>query len=279
MIPTTIMNPWFLASTSSGTVEVDNWKARIIAAGSTVSDSTVAKVRTFVAGCKTARIWDSLLDIGVFAGNDLTAALVKLKYQPTVQSTISNMVGAVNGTNYVESAGYIPTISYKYLDSGVRLDYISADGTNLHLAMYCKDAFNLRPMGVFRSSVATRHYLVYNDYSTTPSFAWGTFGTGGSGTTAGFRITTHYSGSNAYLYLNGTSVESVALDYSKPSEWSCGIGVSHGSATGSSAEAGSYFGATATAFQYYSIGYGLSASQAATYNTLVHALQVALGRS
>lgn len=278
MIPGTVLNPAFLASASASTAEVDDWVARIKSAGGTVNDSTVLSMRTFVKGCKQHGLWTKLLDVGVFAGNSLVAGLVKLKYYPGSTTSIYNMVSATDA-NYSESYGYNPTTSYRYLDSGVRLDYITSDGTNLHLAMYGKDGFLLRPMGVHRNSVATRHYLVYNDYSISPpGFAWGALTSGGNNT-AGFRIATHYSGTKGYNYLNGSVLDSVNLDYSKPSEWSCGIGVSHGSSTGSSAESGVYFGATSKTFQFYSIGYGLSPDDVVAYNTLVHALQTALGRA
>jgi len=63
---------------------------RIAAAGSSISEDNKAAITTFVVNAKEHGYWNNLLDIGPFAGNDLTAALVKLKAAPGITYALAN---------------------------------------------------------------------------------------------------------------------------------------------------------------------------------------------
>jgi hypothetical protein len=60
--------------------ERTDYETRILAAESTISAAQIVAVNRFIHDLKAADVWNKIQDMGVFCGDDLTAALVKLKY-------------------------------------------------------------------------------------------------------------------------------------------------------------------------------------------------------
>src|SRR4051812_37507521 len=70
--------------------ETLNFRDRVTANAGTISTSSLAAVDKFVAYCKTHNLWAKLTDVGVFVGNQLAAALVKLKFPVGGDSLLFN---------------------------------------------------------------------------------------------------------------------------------------------------------------------------------------------
>lgn len=104
--------------------DTTNFKNRIIANNGTISNTSLEAVDIFIKGCKADNIWDLLLDVGLFVGDNLAAALTKLKY-PLNKSVYTN-INYVNG-DYSQSTGIQGGVN-KYLDSGVSPQDVGTTG-------------------------------------------------------------------------------------------------------------------------------------------------------
>lgn len=65
-------------------------QANIIANAGTISASSLLAADAFVTACKATNVWAKLLDCGLFIGNQLAAAEVKLVYPVGGQGTLTN---------------------------------------------------------------------------------------------------------------------------------------------------------------------------------------------
>lgn len=97
------------------TAETLDFQARITQVGA-IKSSSLTVIDDYILGCKNDGIWDLLLDVGVFAGNNLPSSLVKLKYPTSLQSTLTNF-NFVEG-DYSESKGLKGDGLSKVLDTG-----------------------------------------------------------------------------------------------------------------------------------------------------------------
>lgn len=86
--------------------------------GGVISSQQLAAVDDFISNGKTNGWWSTVLDMGVFAGQNLSAALVKLKYPSGGQGTITNHNFVA--TDYTQANGVVAAAnnSTKYLDTG-----------------------------------------------------------------------------------------------------------------------------------------------------------------
>lgn len=245
----------------------------IAANGGTISNATKANINTFVLSLKSAGIWDRIVDLCPMAGDQVAAAITKLKYANGGSPYCTNY----NFTDgmYSESTGMTGNGFSSYLDTGQKLTTIgNSDGTNLHMAADVLTYASGRPLGVFREAIYTRHYLIYDGGST---WAWGS-PNGATMSQAGFYVATRENSGNAYMYKDGSSYSNFVPDDSTPSDWPCGVFVAIGSPTGDSSETRTLNSYSAATLGGYSLGYGLSSSQAAAFDTAWAALRTALGR-
>jgi hypothetical protein len=105
--------------------EALEYQARIVAAGGTIAGASLKAVSNFIAAAKAASIWSKLVDVGPFAGNQLAAALVKLKHLNGVQSSLTNQNFV--GGDYTEATGLTGNGTTKYLRTGANLeDHVDA---------------------------------------------------------------------------------------------------------------------------------------------------------
>jgi hypothetical protein len=105
--------------------------SRITVMGSSISASTQYAVNQFVVRCKADGIWSQLKDVGLFVGDDLTAALVKLK---TLSGDYNYAnVNFVSG-DYSEATGLAGDGETKYLKTGFAANALTANST--HIAVY-----------------------------------------------------------------------------------------------------------------------------------------------
>ena len=108
--------------------DVEDYFARIVAAGSSISEANKTAVRAFVSGCQSDGIFDAIKASCILAGADtLAGALV-----PLVGSAPTN-VNFVAG-DYSRTTGMKGNGSSKYLNSSTPLNSLAQN--NNHLSIY-----------------------------------------------------------------------------------------------------------------------------------------------
>ena len=113
------------------------WRDNVLANGGTFSVSTMDAVEKFVQDCKNNSIWDKLIEVGLFAGDNLNAALVKLKVGAGAPSLLTN-INFLSG-DYLESgatAGLSGNGTSKYLNTGLAATNLADLG---HLSFYLRE--------------------------------------------------------------------------------------------------------------------------------------------
>ena len=86
-----ILRPPFIPSVLP---ETQTYLNNIIGTGGTISQETLQAIDRFVRDCYNAGVWTKLIEVYPIAGNDLNAALVKLKYAGTPTMTAVNFIGS-----------------------------------------------------------------------------------------------------------------------------------------------------------------------------------------
>jgi hypothetical protein len=270
----------FLTGTSLDP-DVAAWRDAIAANGGTVSAGTIASVEVFVKGLKADSLWDSLLEIGVFAGVDnLAAALVKLKMPSGISRTLTN-VNMVSGdyTASGSSAGLQGNGTTKYLNTLFPQNTVATN--NRHLGAYStfrSTAGGTGLPGDFSTVIGgdstgvTKGFVIMSQSPrTTLRYYCGATDQGPTRTTAGtgHHIGNQQSGTTGLFFKNGGSKLSTAVTDYAPTANALGIFtlLRNGSPLLYSNER----------ITFYHIGTGLSDAQVATLSTRVNTLMTAFG--
>jgi hypothetical protein len=253
--------------------ETLSYRDRVIANGGVISESSLDAVEKFVLDCKNGNIWSKFLDVGVFAGSNLSAALVKLVYQGGA-SVLTN-VNFVSG-DYAETGsngGLLGDGATKYLNTGFNAQTLLPD--NGHFGFYLREdvvaAGNRSMIGAVNG---TDQYWI--GALTAASAADARYGgiltaslSGAFG--RGFYLSSRNAANDLKLYKNGQlgGSNASAVTHNKPN-------------TNVYAWAFNSAG-TASAFlpvrgSFYSIGQALSATEVAALNDAVKILQRNLNR-
>lgn len=241
--------------------------------GQALEPAVVTALDAFVVGCKADNIWNAIKASCILAGaRTLNGALV-----PLVGAAPTNF-NFVSG-DYDRKTGLVGNGTTKYLNSNHKISQYTT-GENLHLGLYGTAGLtSLRPMGVFRATVYTRHYLPIDNGSN--AVGWGSSTAATAVVASGHYVATRVSGQQAFRYLNG-SVDTGPLnsDNSTPSDWPVGIFAAIGSATGLATEAQQLNGVSTARIALYHIGDGLTATQVANLSarvtTLINAIAAAI---
>jgi hypothetical protein len=117
--------------------EVINYRDRVIANGGIISEASIDAVTKFVQDCKNSQVWSKLLEVGPFAGSNLSAALVKLVYPAGSSSVLTNVNFVSGDYNETGSNGGLNGDGVtKYLNSGFNTQSLLPD--NAHLSFYLR---------------------------------------------------------------------------------------------------------------------------------------------
>jgi hypothetical protein len=150
------MNPRLLRPLASGVhPEAAAWRSAVVANGGSVSASTMRAVSKFCADIDAAGIRDRFYRLNLFAGTGLNAALVPLyRGQSRTGTQYGNTIDTNNGPfvsgDYAEtgaSGGLNGNGSSKYLATGLNPFDAGLAETDFHTAGYFRDAINTS--GVF----------------------------------------------------------------------------------------------------------------------------------
>ncbi|HYE30556.1 MAG TPA: hypothetical protein VEH27_03945 [Methylomirabilota bacterium] len=252
--------------------ETVDYRDRLVAAGGTISDSSLKAIEKFVRDCKNDLIWDKLLEVGPFAGDNLTAALVKLKHQG--QSALTN-VNFISG-DYQErgsNGGLLGNASTKYLNTGMNAQSLPDNG---HLSFYLReDVVSAGNRVLLGARVTTDQYWLGSQIpaSEIRALYGGTVSTlQGSAITKGFYLCSRLSSTNFALYRDGglLNATSSAVVHAKPNADILVFGYT------TNGSPGAHLGSRGS---FYSIGHGLTASESQALASAVQTLQLNLNRA
>ncbi len=256
--------------------EISSYVSRINVEGGSISDASIQAHRAFIQTLKQNNLWNKLLEISTYAGDNLNAALVKLKHPVGVQSTLTN-VGFV-GVDYSENSGIIGNGSTKYLRTGFNPLLQLPNSINSHFSIYIRNT--TKPI---ISTGTTAKYLgidtpTYNEYSleqTSTAIRARQY----NGIQI-FQTTTDPSGywnlstrglNDSSLYKNGTLIANdTSFVYSNFSDLEMPIFALNSN--------GSFTPISGGNVSFHSFGYSLTGTDAAIVYNAVQTLQTALGR-
>jgi len=151
-------------------------------------------INDFVIGCKNDGIWDAIKACCILAGaRTLAGALVPLV------GPDPNSFYFVAG-DYNRKTGLKGNGSNQYIDTNYKISY-SPTGENLHLGLVGSESLNTgRPLGVYRHSTYTRHYLPVDTNGSRTG--WGS-PTDSTNEASGHYISTRQTGQSPVRYYNG----------------------------------------------------------------------------
>lgn len=251
---------------------VADWLSRVRLNGGSSAPSLTKAVNTMIIALDSAGVLSKMLRFNAFSGDQLSAALVPIK---RVLGSPTDGPQNVVETDYVVIGGITGDGSSKYIDTGVNLNAVSINGTNMHMAVNTLSAANGRIMGV-ASQGATRTYSASNGAA---AFAWGTSGARTPAASAGEHIVVSRSTAAAVIYVDGSQTGSIpSPDNSQPADFAVTVLGSRYSATGQAPAAGvnSY---SSCRISCYSIGYDLTSAEAQAYKNAMTAFNTSMGRT
>jgi hypothetical protein len=192
---------------SSYDSDASNFFANIVANGGTISTATKGYINTFVLGLKAAGLWSYLVEIYPFVGDQIAAAVTKLKCVNNIYLTAHNYVSA----DYSETgsgAGIKGDGTSKYLDTNLPTNNGVMTAANAGMGFY-RTAFtsdnNQCDMGMIGDTFTTSYWTYLYNLELRYSNASGTASANVYNTTTGF-VTSEVNSSNTNSYLNGSSV-------------------------------------------------------------------------
>lgn len=245
------------------------WRARVNAAGGSVSQATYRAVVKFSRSCKAAGIWDKLNRVNLFCGDQLTAALVPLKVGNG--SATDTNVNFVSG-DYTEATGITGNGSSKYLTTAVAQNVFTAN--DRHLAVYERVRSGTTADTSIGSDngVGVNPWILRTGGSAVTTEEYFCSSSTGNASVTGQSGGAFYVGTNpnvGTLYRNGSSVGTYS-----------GLTATPGAATmfvfaNNRSGPVEYSSATLAG---YSIGSGLTASEVSAYNAIMEQFQDALNR-
>lgn len=195
---------------SSLDVDTLNFSERLLSNGGNINKRTLWGVdNLFIKPLKSSNVWSFLYDVCLYVGDNLAAALTKLKYLPGTQSILTN-VNFIEA-DYSESTGLYGNAINKYLRTGFTPSSHLASSFDAHLSVYARN--------VLSTSISNSNYLGSIDSNSFRFFVRRTDTTSkidyflGSGTqvNAGFAdlpytgliLGSNISANNGAIYLNG----------------------------------------------------------------------------
>lgn len=270
--------------------DAQSWINRVYNNGGTVSTSTAAAVNTFCNAIDAAGIRDRFIRLNLFCGDQLAAALVPLYRSTSISEAV---IGNATDTNtgpfvsgdYAETGatgGLKGNGSTKYLQTGVLANTV--DKSSAHLSCYAvnsetSSAFACA-LGATTASPSASFGLFFNG-STLNSPAFLTIDNVGpagpaaaANNPAGHLIGSQSGISEGRFFINGTQsgvTNTNAATVDLPTSLPLFVFRRNNNIFGAS-----YTNARLAA---YSIGRGLSVSQAAAYYAAMQAFQTAMGRA
>jgi hypothetical protein len=282
------MSPRTLRPRQTTHPEAANWAARVVANGGSVG-SSLSAVSKFCVDMDKAGLRSKFYRLSLLCGDNLLAALVPLYRSTAIGGTVLGLgtdenVGFVSG-DYTLAGSLDNTAGSKYLRLNARpfstLLPSGDDRQSGHVAVSCTGV-NTSPAGTspiigIQTAASGEAYHVNARYSGSQFIFWGTRAISWTpSATSGrvFLINSRNAGRNS-IYEGGVEGVGSTGATTTPDPDARFAVYGSGSATGTDAIAQSFAGRVYA----YSVGAGLSASEAAAYNTALTTFLNAIGRT
>lgn len=248
-------------------LDVANFQIRAINnnGGTPLNSIIISAVDVFVKSLKTDNIWNLLIDIGIYVGDNLASAITKLKYSASKPSSYIN--NGFTDNDYSENTGLQGGLN-KYLDSGITANSLNAN--SVYFAGYVSGDCSGQTPSFFGTPERPNNnednfklYVNYQGYFYGGLFFHQVFAQA-TLTQGGFYAISKVSESNAFFQGNDTQ-NSITVTTTARTEPVLFF-----------ADRGGYFD---KALKFSCIGYGLSMPQSLTLKNRVLELQQALNRA
>jgi hypothetical protein len=267
--------------------DAQNWIDRVYTNGGTVSASTAAAVNTLCDSLDAASLRDRFYRLNLFCGSNLNAALVPLYRGPSLGgtqygNTTDTNVGPFVTGDYNEtgaSGGLANTGRSKYLNTGFPTSTLTAG--DRHLAFYARTFVNA-DYDIFMGSesaasishqFALGHQVSASDVRFSFGASTSSIASAGSVSTGAFWLGVHGTSTAGIVYKNGVSDGTGTLTAATPTASEMHIfGINRASLPANVDRYGGTSGG-------YSVGLGMTDSQAAAYYNAMQAFQTALTRN
>jgi hypothetical protein len=262
--------------------EALDWATRVSANDGTISTTVLRAVSDFCAAIDRNSLRSSMCRLNPFAGGNLSGCLVPLYRSTSFGGTVIG--NATDTNNNFVSADFVETESggglkgngtNKSLDTGLTPNNVGSF-INLHLSA--------SGTSLETSGTATVHTLVGSYFNAASNaaqlFARNSGGYGRGGYVGNFTTTQGANtSSESHIIVSRTAYNALSLYQGGSSVASSSAAVTTTSSTVSfsvfSLQSSNY---TAATLRMYSIGLGLTGSQAAAFSAAVASLNTALGR-
>jgi len=277
-------------------LEAIDWHNRVVANGGSVSQYTLKAVSDFCRGIDGAGIRNRFLRLNLFCGNNLNACTVPLyrgySYGGTLYGSSTETNTNFVSSDYTETGSNkgLNTIGEKYLNTGLTIASAYNAGISWasnHMGIYITDSnlFTAGWMGANDTNFGCYDNTAFAFYSLDGGTYIGGADAGDHtistviGTNNGFALGTYTSLSTGAVYRNGISVTNAIGVFNSEFTTSNTLPLIVGGTSYSVDGCGPTAYETAnTILAGYSIGLGLTSSQASSYNNAMQAFQTALGR-
>jgi hypothetical protein len=267
--------------------DVEMWLNTITLNGGSASNTTISALNTFCNSIDSAGLRNKFYRLNLFCGNNLNSCLVPLYVSRTWNETAYGFYIDQN-TNFTNndynetglSGGLVGNGSNKRLDTGIKLSDIPSL-SDMHLSTWKKSEI-LSALGTYigvRSDASsTSRYRITKNVDIGGSIT-GTIGknnnvnaTGTTYDSTGLALISRTSQTSLVMYWNGTSINTNNTDTSPDSS----IMTFYIFCDNINGVFQNYLGGTMCS---YSIGTGMTDTQATNYNTIIQTFQTALNRN
>lgn len=253
--------------------ESKDFLANINAAGGGIRMESLVSCDRFIRSCMAAGIWTKLIEVYPLCGNDLTSALVKLKYTSNPLLTSVNFVAAdftERGTN----AGIVGNGSTKYLNTNFPQNGLP---NAAHMSLYMRTPESVGSFRYwFQANTATDWASLGTTNGTNSQALLGGSSIAAAGLnnpTAGFYYTDRSSNSLIELYYNNVFAASnngvTIPNYGNVNLFALARNNNNSGPVGW----------TAQRFSFFSVGATMTANERTAFYNAVVALQTALERN
>lgn len=280
------MNPRLLRPLASGAAlhpEVQDWIARVTTAGGTASTSTLRAMSQFCAAIDAAGLRSLLARVNLFCGGSLTAALVPLYTSTSFGGAVTgNATDTNNGpfvtADFAENEGLLGA-DLKWLDTGVPANFTAKRHLSVTTQTASANSFR-RLIGIdFVDTSSSNIFQITVSSPPTLVYAIAADGTTlrNTGVTSAYNIT---GGDCLMLSVVGTT----ATFYADGAAQTPTTTVSDPDATRPFAVFAQATDSGASSFytgklSSYSIGLGMTATQAAAYSAIIRSFNSSIGRA
>lgn len=253
-------------------IETLRYANNIGANGGSIGEATMVAIDRFVGDCKAANIWSKLIEVGPFAGSNLSAAMVKLAYQPAAGPVLTNSNFVSNDFVETGPAGGLTSDGTKFLNTNMLCSALPDMG---HLGFYLSDDVAVTGNRAFLGVISgTDQYWVgaLNPSAACDARYGGTVTASSADTmTKGFYVMSRDSNASLTLYRDANSIATAAtIATANKSALPVYVWALYSSGASCRIPARGAF---------YSIGQALSATEVTALYNAVRNLQLALNRA